>query len=62
MTMPYSHMAYHRCNGSIWRSIRRCYNRGIYQENGKDYCGVHAPSRIAARASKREAKRQGVKP
>ena len=59
MSMGYSRMAFARCYAFCERG--RCYNNGTYQENGKAYCGVHAPSRIAARAAKRQAKRQGVK-
>ena len=62
MTMGYSRMAYPRCVG--WRGTSgegRCNRRASYHENSKDYCGIHAPSRIAARAAKRAAKRQQVK-
>ena len=65
MSMGYSRMAYPRCNGSfaaLWGRMVRCSHRGIHHENNKNYCGVHAPSRIAARAAKREAKRQEVTP
>ncbi len=31
-----------------WRHVP-CGNKGKYEENGKHYCGTHAPSRIEAR-------------
>ena len=64
MSMGYSRMAYVRCNGSIFTigGKMRCLRKSTYLENGYSYCGVHAPSKIAARAAKRQAKSQEVTP
>jgi hypothetical protein len=36
--------------------MRRCERNGHYEENGKHYCGTHAPSKVKEkRAKKQEA-------
>lgn len=65
MSTAYSHMAYPQCSYTrvYYRPyyVAQCDWKGQFHEYGKDYCGVHAPSRIAARAAKREAQHQGAK-
>ena len=46
----------HICNvrTSYWPKLF-CHNKAKYFEDGKWYCGTHAPSKIAEREAKRES-------
>ena len=50
-----------RCAGRLWdnfRGYRPCPHTGKYQEDGKRWCGTHAPSKIQARRGKADASRE----
>lgn len=49
----------HRCEDQVreagrWSHHHPCGKPAKYHEDGKDWCGVHAPSRIRARLEKRQ--------
>jgi hypothetical protein len=50
-------MSKYRCEASTYDADSRrnwpCQNKAKYHEDGKHYCGVHAPSRIEARRQKK---------
>ena len=52
-------MSEHRCEkltpGTIYP---QCINTAKYFENGRHYCGIHAPSRIEARRQKKKDDKQ----
>ena len=41
-----------RRTGVTYKIQVRCYNRGIYEEDGKRWCGTHLPSKVAARQAR----------
>ena len=51
-----------RCSGDVWVSTGRfgrhakCPNRGKVQRDGKWWCGMHDPERVAAKENARRAK------
>lgn len=55
---PIARSAGERCEHRIYeRTIpRRCRNQATIRENGKAFCVLHAPSRVAARRQKAAAK------
>lgn len=56
-------MSEHICEGRIqgtWHSYS-CSKKAKYFEDGKWYCGTHAPSRIKLRAEKKAAKQLAEK-
>ena len=45
-----------QCSGQVrgdWGRHSSCYSNGKYEYNGKFYCGMHHPLRIAERDKKR---------
>ena len=51
-------MTAHKCAGEIYESHRfwDCSKTGKLNEDGKWWCGIHAPSAVAARRAKQDAK------
>lgn len=51
-------MEKHRCEGQVlvnphWMRYERCSNNGKIKRNGKWYCGIHDPLKVAERRKKR---------
>lgn len=50
-----------QCAETVWRSLSNgsyfsdCEKRAKYEEDGKWWCGTHAPSKVAARRAKKRA-------
>ena len=53
-------METHRCTGRLWNDYDmrgyQCSKSGKYEEEGKWWCGTHAPSKVKARHEKQAAK------
>jgi hypothetical protein len=47
-----------QCSAKVWSgwSHYPCSKKAKVNRNGKDYCGIHDPQKVAARNAKQEAK------
>ena len=50
-------MSDHKCAARTFRGhhFYSCHKLGKVEEDGKWWCGIHAPSKVAARRAKRDA-------